>query len=114
LRSLDLYPDRWTIEVNVAGGGTASRKPSCTCPIYDGPAIADLDGGNMQGSCEPPGPDQVWSLYWPKTGAPGMCAKSGTVVLQGVVGIEAAPSPLLRAKPPFPPSVNLTLDSLPD
>ena len=52
------------ITVNVTGGGTA-RFPAadCTCPIFSGQAIADLAGGNMKGSCQPPAPDQIWSLY---------------------------------------------------
>jgi len=35
---------------------------SCTCPVLPGPAIADLNAGNMKGSCTPP-PDGVWSIY---------------------------------------------------
>ena len=35
----------------------------CTCPVILGEALADLAGGNMQGSCEPPGPGQLWSEY---------------------------------------------------
>jgi hypothetical protein len=43
------------ITVNVIGGGKA-RFPEydCTCPILPGPSIADLNGGNMDGSCTPP------------------------------------------------------------
>jgi hypothetical protein len=64
-------PDGKTIEVNVAGGGKASfPEASCTCPVFDGPAIADLNGGNMRGSCERPGKGQVWSLYWPRKNVP--------------------------------------------
>jgi len=64
-------PTGGTIAVNVAGGGTASfPEAACTCPVFFGPAIADPDGGNMQGSCKPPGVGQVWSLYWPKTNIP--------------------------------------------
>ena len=62
------------ITVNVAaaaGGGTAQfPEAKCTCPIFTGPAIADVNGGNMQGSCDAPGPGQVWSLYWPKQNIP--------------------------------------------
>jgi len=29
-----------------------------------------LAGGNMQGSCEPPGPGQLWSLYFPREEIP--------------------------------------------
>ena len=43
------------ITVNVTGGGTATfPEYDCTCPILDGPSIADLTGGNIQGSCTPP------------------------------------------------------------
>ena len=38
---------------------------SCTCPILEGKAIADLTGGNMKGSCAAP-TGQVWSLFAPK------------------------------------------------
>jgi hypothetical protein len=34
-----------------------------TCPIFSGPAIADVKGGNMNGSCQPPPNNRVWSLY---------------------------------------------------
>ena len=55
-----------TIKVNVIGGGTATfPQYDCTCPILTGPSIADLAGGNMQGSCTPP-PGQIWSLYQPR------------------------------------------------
>jgi hypothetical protein len=54
------------ITVNVTGGGTATfPEYDCTCPILEGPSIADLTGGNMQGSCTPP-PGQIWSLYQPR------------------------------------------------
>ncbi len=35
---------------------------SCTCPVLAGPAIANVNYGNMQGSCTPPA-GGVWSLY---------------------------------------------------
>jgi hypothetical protein len=37
----------------------------CLCPIFRGRAIADVNGGNMQGSCAPPTPGtgQIWSLF---------------------------------------------------
>ena len=35
----------------------------CICPIFPGPGLADLNGGNMTGDCNPPSSDQVWSLY---------------------------------------------------
>ena len=38
----------------------------CTCPILKGPNLADLDAGNMQGSCEPTDANHVWSTFWPR------------------------------------------------
>jgi hypothetical protein len=59
-----------TIKVNVTGGGTATfPQYDCTCPIVNGPSIADLAGGNMQGSCTPPA-GQIWSLYQPRRHIP--------------------------------------------
>lgn len=57
-------PTGKTITVNVAGGGTA-RYPEaeCTCPVESGQAVADVVGGNMRGSCAPPAPGDLWSLY---------------------------------------------------
>jgi hypothetical protein len=55
-----------TIAVNTAGGGTRNFPAAqCTCPIFNGPALADLNGGNMQGSCDLPPNNGVWSLYLP-------------------------------------------------
>jgi len=63
-------PTAGTIEVNTATGNASFPAASCTCPVFDGPAIADPNGGNMQGSCKPPGKGQVWSLYAPKSNVP--------------------------------------------
>ena len=52
------------IRVNVSGDGhKLFPEADCTCPIFSGEAIADVVGGNMKGSCEPPSPDQLWSIY---------------------------------------------------
>ena len=52
------------ITVNVQSGGTAQfAEAVAVCPVLRGPAIADVAGGNMKGSCDQPGPGQVWSLY---------------------------------------------------
>ena len=59
-----------TIDVNTATGPVSFPEASCTCPVYNGPAIADVYSGNMQGSCAPPGRNQIWSLYWPKSNMP--------------------------------------------
>jgi hypothetical protein len=59
-----------SITVKVTTGGTASfPEVDCTCPIFSGPAIADVNGGNMQGSCAPP-TGQVWSLFQPRRHIP--------------------------------------------
>jgi hypothetical protein len=64
-------PTGGTIEVNVQGGGKASfPAASCLCPIVNGTSLADVTGGNMQGSCAPPGKDEVWSAYKPETNLP--------------------------------------------
>jgi hypothetical protein len=56
------------ITVRVTGGGYARfPEANCTCPIFSGKGIADLAGGNMHGSCEPPvardGTVGIWSYY---------------------------------------------------
>lgn len=52
--------------VNTPEGGTRDfPEAECTCPVLpagDTGAFANVNGGNMQGSCEPP-PNGVWSLY---------------------------------------------------
>lgn len=56
------------IAVNTPGGGKRwFREAVCTCPVLNtkdtGPAIANVNGGNMQGSCARPNVATVWSLY---------------------------------------------------
>jgi hypothetical protein len=63
-------PTEGTIDVNTASGPVSFPAATCACPVYKGPAIADPNGGNMQGSCDPPGPGQIWSLYNPKSNIP--------------------------------------------
>lgn len=44
---------------------------TCTCPILNGPALADVNAGNMNGKdCTPPPNDGVWSLFWPSLRIP--------------------------------------------
>jgi hypothetical protein len=58
------------ITVRTATGGTATfPEANCTCPIIYGPSIANLAGGNMQGSCTPP-PNHIWSTYQPRPNIP--------------------------------------------
>jgi hypothetical protein len=42
----------------------------CTYPIFYGVSLANLAGGNMQGSCNPPGPGQIWSEFSPQPEIP--------------------------------------------
>jgi hypothetical protein len=64
-------PTGKTITVNLSGGGTAQYpEVACACPIESGEAIADVVGGNMKGSCKPPGEGEIWSLYDPKKEIP--------------------------------------------
>ena len=59
------------ITVRTATGGTATfPEADCTCPVLLGPSIANLAGGNMQGSCEPPEPGTIWSTYQPRPNIP--------------------------------------------
>ena len=61
---LDSQGQQKMIQVRVAGGGLASYpEMSCTCPILKGKAIADVNSGNMRGSCAAPSKNGVWSLY---------------------------------------------------
>jgi hypothetical protein len=55
--------------------GTSYPEVVCECPVFSGPALAELTGGNMQGSCLPPvdpvtGKTGVWSLFWPNLDIP--------------------------------------------
>ncbi len=55
-------PDGKKIAVN--GTDTLFDEAQCTCPILNGPNIADVNGGNMQGSCAPPPTSGgIWSTY---------------------------------------------------
>ncbi|HEY0140433.1 MAG TPA: hypothetical protein VGF48_06025 [Thermoanaerobaculia bacterium] len=55
--------------------GTQFQEVMCKCPVIDGQALADVTGGNMQGSCAPPidpvtKKAGVWSLFWPMLNIP--------------------------------------------
>ena len=66
-------PTGGQITVRTATGGTATFPAAdCTCPVVLGPNIANLAGGNMQGSCEPPAdkPGTIWSTYQPRPNIP--------------------------------------------
>jgi hypothetical protein len=64
----------------VETGGTITQNDgqtfpavTCSCPVIHGPGIADVNAGNMKGSCEPPA-GGVWSIYWPKENIPQAAA----------------------------------------
>jgi hypothetical protein len=53
---------------NLKGVTTYFTEMKCTCPVVTGPSIADVKGGNMQGSCATPSastkyPNPIWSLF---------------------------------------------------
>jgi hypothetical protein len=49
---------------------------SCLCPILPGPALADVNAGNMNGKdCSPPADGGVWSLFWLNLTIPQETAK---------------------------------------
>jgi len=65
------------IAVNTASGTALFPEAMCTCPIFPGPSLADVMGGNMQGSCDPPTlvngkptDDGIWSWYLPTGNIP--------------------------------------------
>ncbi len=43
--------------------GVSHPEVTCVCPVLQGNNIADLNGGNMQGSCNPPDKTHVWSTF---------------------------------------------------
>jgi hypothetical protein len=52
------------IAVNTINGGTRFfPEADCTCPVILGTSIANLSGGNMKGSCDPPEDGKLWSTY---------------------------------------------------
>jgi hypothetical protein len=65
-------PTGGTIQVNTATGTAPFNEAMCTCPIFPGPGLADVTGGNMKGTCEPPTEvngerteQGIWSWYLP-------------------------------------------------
>ena len=44
--------------------GVTYPEVSCTCPVLEGKAIADLTGGNMAGSCAAPMVDGKEGVCW--------------------------------------------------
>jgi hypothetical protein len=57
-------PTGRSITVRTASGTAQFREAVAICPIVKGTALADLNGGNMKGSCKAP-KGGVWSLFFP-------------------------------------------------
>ena len=57
-------PTGRSITVRTASGTAQFREAVAICPIVKGTALADLNGGNMKGSCKAPR-GTVWSLFFP-------------------------------------------------
>lgn len=55
-----------TITLN---NGHVKQEVACRCPILNGKALAYPNGGigNMKGSCDPSSPNNVWSLFSPRS-----------------------------------------------
>ena len=65
-------PTGGKIQVRTATGRAEFDEAVCTCPIFPGPGLADVTGGNMRDTCEPPRevngePTEqgIWSWYLP-------------------------------------------------
>ena len=56
-------PTGRTITVRTPTGTADFNEAVAECPVMDGPAVADVLGGNMQGSCDPSEEGHVWSLF---------------------------------------------------
>ncbi len=64
---------------NLKGEVNSFDEMQCTCPVVTGPSIADVKGGNMQGSCATPTastkyPNPIWSLFSPTASYPQQSA----------------------------------------
>ncbi len=95
-------PSGTTIQVNLPGGGTARfPQADCSCPIFHGRALANVTGGNMQGSCNPPSPNKmppsptglIWSLFSPEKDIPQQLNGWSQIP----EGIDAAPQQICPA-----------------
>jgi hypothetical protein len=83
------------IAVNKATGGTANfPEADCTCPVILGPSFANLSGGNMQGSCEPPGPGQIWSEYQLRPNIPQALTNWVPTLPEAAVQVQLCPASL--------------------
>jgi hypothetical protein len=59
-------PTGGQILVNTKNGKASFPAATCTCPILKGVYVVDVNGGNMQGSCQPTSVSSVWSGYFPE------------------------------------------------
>ena len=66
----------------------------CTCPVILGPSLANLSGGNMQGSCEPPGPGQLWSSYQIRPNIPQAITNWVPTLPEAKVEVQKCPASL--------------------
>ena len=62
-------PTGQLITVRTATGTAQFREAVAVCPIMRGTALADLNGGNMKGSCTSKR-GHVWSLFFPYKSVP--------------------------------------------
>ena len=57
-------------EFVIANNGEKYPAATVLCPVFDGKALADLNGGNMNGTCDTPSKDTIWSLFAVETEQP--------------------------------------------
>jgi hypothetical protein len=78
-------PNGGLIRVNTATGHAYFPSATCTCPIINGLDEVEVDGGNMQGSCQAPSPSTVWSGFWPHATTPQQLADWQDVDAPGLI-----------------------------
>jgi hypothetical protein len=83
------------IAVNTVSGGTRNfPEADCTCPVILGPSLANLSGGNMQGSCEPPGPGQIWSSFQIRPNIPQALTNWVPTLPEAATQVQVCPASL--------------------
>ena len=101
---LDTDGNQKLIRVRRGGGGFATYpEMSCMCPLVNAAAIADLDGGNMRGSCAAPSKNGVWSLFHFEQNVPQEMnnwattpASATATVIQSCAGTPNTQSPVVN------------------
>lgn len=84
-------PTGGQIKVN----GSTFQEASCICPILRGPAVADITGGNMKGSCAAPeAPGGIWSLFAPREHIPQAITNWSRVPSKSAAKILICPASL--------------------